>query len=170
MESECLENSVKEEVEYLKECLRTHGAKTVHGLLAAFLIWLFGNLVFIPLASSLDWQTKAFCSLIFFIAFTVLVLMALPSMKRLIDAFSIFPARKYGIKKGLSYEGSLVLFRHLLYIFSAVILYLLYFPFLANFHPSISGIVLILLLIWVFFLTLRILSLFSKKMLEWLYP
>lgn len=160
---------ISEEKENFIEYLRTYGAKTVHNLLSAFLIWLFGNLVFIPLASTLNWQTRVFCSLIFFVAFTLLVLRAFPGLKRLIDAFSVFPARKYGLKKGLSYENSLVLFRHIMYIISAVILYLLYFPFLASFHPSISGIVLILVVIWIFFLALRILPILFPKILEWLY-
>lgn len=160
---------ISEEKENFIEHLRTYGAKTVHNLLSAFLIWLFGNLVFIPLASTLNWQTRVFCSLIFFVAFTLLVLRAFPGLKRLIDAFSVFPARKYGLKKGLSYENSLVLFRHIMYIISAVILYLLYFPFLASFHPSISGIVLILVVIWIFFLALRILLISFPKILEWLY-
>jgi hypothetical protein len=164
-----VKNLVKEEIENFQKCLKTYGAKTIHNLLAAFLVWLFGNLVFIPLASTLNRQTKTFCSLTFFIAFTLLVIRALPSLKRLIDTFSIFPARKYGIKKGLSYENSLILFRHVFYIISGVILYLLYFPFLTNFHPSISGIILILMLIWIFFLTLRILNILSQKILEWLY-
>ena len=168
MERKKVERSEKE-IENFQKCFKTYGAKTAHNLLAAFLIWLFGNLVFIPLASSLNWQTRAFCTLIFFIAFTILVIRALPDLKKLIDAFSIFPARKYGIKRGLSYENSLILFRHLLYIISAVIVYLLYFPFLTNFHPSINGIVLILVLIWIFFLTLRILLILSQKIREWLY-
>ena len=161
-----MEDSVKKEIENLVEYLRTYGAKTAHNLLAAFLIWLFGNLVFIPLASSLNWQTRVFCSLIFFIAFTLLLSRALPGLKKLIDAFSIFPARKYGLKKGLTYENSLVLFRHVLYIIITVFLYLLYYPFLTNFHPSISGIVLILVLIWIFFLSLRICSILFPRFLE----
>jgi len=161
--------SVREDIEKFQECLKIYGAETVQNLSAAFLVWLFGNLVFIPLASTLNWQTKTFCSLTLFIAFTLLVTRALPSLKRLIDTFSIFPARKYGIKKKLSYENSLILFRHVLYIISIIVIYLLYFPFLTNFHPSISGIVLILMLIWIFFLTLRILTILSQKILEWLY-
>ena len=164
-----MDDSVKEEIENFQKCLRTYGAKTVHYLLSAFLIWLFGVLVFIPMASSLNWQTRILCTLIFFVAFTLLVSKTFSGLKELIDAFSIFPARKYGVKKGLQYEDSLVLFRHLSYIIFAVILYLLYLPFLANFHPSISGITLILLLIWIFFLTLRILSILSQKILRWLY-
>jgi len=164
-----LSNTVKAEIEDFEERLRTYGPKTIHNLLSAFLIWLFGNLVFIPIASSLSWQARAFCTLIFFVAFTLLVLRALPGLKNLIDAFTIPLARKYGLKKGLTRENSLVLFRHILYIISVVILYLLYLPFLANFHPAISGIILILMLIWIFFLGLRILLILSSKILEWLY-
>jgi len=161
--------SVREDIEKFQECLKIYGAKTVQNLLAAFLVWLFGILVFIPLASTVNWQTKAFCSLTLFIAFTLFVMRALPSLKRLIDTFSIFPARKYSMKKKLSYENSLILFRHVLYIITIIIIYLLYFPFLTNFHPSISGIVLILMLIWIFFLILRILTILSQKIMGWLY-
>jgi hypothetical protein len=164
-----VKNLVKEEIENFQKCLKTYGAKTIHNLLAAFLIWLFGNLVFIPLASTLNWQTKTFCSLTFFIAFTLLVIRALPSLKRLIDTFSIFPARKYSTKKKLSYKNSSILFRHVMYIISIIIIYLLYLPFLTNFHVALSGIVLILVLIWIFFLILRILTVLSQKILEWLY-
>jgi len=164
-----MNGSFKEDIENFQECLKTYGVETVQNLSAAFLVWLFGNLVFIPLASTLNWQTKTFCSLTMFIAFTLLVTRVLLGLKRLIDTFSIFPARKYGIKKKLSYKNSLILFRHVLYIISIIIIYLLYFPFLTNFHPSISGIVLILMLIWVFFLTLRILTILSQKIMNWLY-
>lgn len=165
-----MNDSFKEDVENFKECLQTHGSRTTQNLLAALLVWLFGTLVFIPLADTVNWQTRAFASLIFFITFTILVLRAVPGLKKLIDAFSIFPARKYGIKKGLSYEESTVLFRHIFYITYAVILYLLYSPLLMSFHTAINGIVLILVLIWIFFLTLRIISILSQKIVEWLHP
>ncbi len=163
-----MEKSAEEEIENFTEYLRIYGTKTSHNLLSALLIWLFGNLVFIPLAGSLNWQAKVLCSLIFFIAFTILVLKALPNLKKLIDTFSIFPARKYSTQKRLNYESSLVLFRHAFYIISSVILYLLYFPFLTNFHPSVSGMVLILVLIWIFTLLARICSILFPKFLEWL--
>ena len=162
-------SSKKKEIENFKECLRIYGPKTLHNLSSAFLIWLFGNLVFIPLSSSLNWQTKTLCSLIFFVAFSLLVVKALPGLRKLIEAFSVFPARKYSLKRGLSYENSLLLVRYVFYIISTVIFYLLYFPFLVNFHPSISGIVLIIVLIWILFLALRILLVMTHRIIEWLY-
>lgn len=163
-----MNTTVEDEIEKFKECLKSYGAKTVHLLLSAFLIWLFGNLVFIPLATSLSGEVKTVNSLIFFVAFTVLILKALPGLKKLIDAFSVFPARKYFVKRGLNYSESLVVSRQVSYIISIVIFYLLYFPFLANFHPAISGIVLIVVIIWIFFSALQILLISSRKIFEWM--
>jgi hypothetical protein len=156
------------EIENLVKCLRAYGEETVQYLLAALLLWLFGNLVFIPLANSLNWQTKGFVSLIFFVPFTILVAKTIPGLKKLVEAFSPFPARKYGSKKGLTYTDSIVLFRYAFYIILTVVFYLLYHSFLTNFHPSISGMVLILVLVWIFFLSLRILSILFPRFLEWL--
>lgn len=164
-----MNSSVEDEIGDLKDYIKTHGGSIVHLLLSAFLMWLFGNLVFIPIAVSLSWQAEIFCSLIFFIVFTVLIVRALPSLKKLIDTFSVFPARKYILKRGLSYEESVVVSKQVLYMISLVILYLLYLPFLSNFHPAVNGIALILVLIWIFFSTLRILLISSQKIFEWLH-
>lgn len=168
-ERKTLDNSIKAEIGDFQECLKAYGPKTIHGLLSAFLIWLFGNLVFIPLASSLNWQTKILCTLVFFSAFTLLILRALPGLKKLIDAFSVFPARKFSLKKVSNYEDSLILSKNALHIIFTVIFYLSYFPFLMNFHPAINGIVLILVLIWIFFLVSRVLLVLSPKILKWFY-
>lgn len=163
-----MKSSIRVEIEDFRKSLKTYGSKVLHNLLSAILIWLFGNLVFIPLASSLNWQTRAFCTLIFFVAFSFFIFKALPGLKKLIDSFSVFPARKYGLKKGLTYENSLVLFRYVSYIVISIIFYLLYFPLLANFHFAVSGIVLILVLIGIFFLILRMLQILFNPILEWL--
>ena len=164
-----MNNPVKKEMDSIVEYLRTNGAATTQNLLAAILIWLFGNLVFMPLANSLNWQTRIICTLVFFVAFTIFVMRALPGAKMMIDAFSVFPARKYWARKGLSYQDSLVVSRHALYMIFALVLYLLYLPFLTSFHFSVAGVVLILVLIWMFFLASRILSILSKRMLQELH-
>ena len=164
-----MKDTVKAEMENLRDLLKIHGPRTVHSLLSALLIWLFGNLVFIPIASTLNWQTEVLCTLIFFAAFTILVLRALPGLRKLVEAFSVPLARKCSQRRGLSYESSLVLSQNTLHIVTIVILYLLYFPFLASFHPAINGIVLILVLFWIFFLASRILYTLLPKIIEWFY-
>ncbi|MFB0501618.1 MAG: hypothetical protein ACETVP_04035 [Candidatus Bathyarchaeia archaeon] len=155
-----------EEIEEFIQCLRTRGPVTFHNLLAALLVWIFGVFVFIPIANSLNKQTRLLTSLIVFITFTIFLYRATLGFKKLIDAFSFFPARKYGLKRGIDQEDALTLFRYTFYIIFTLIVYALYFPFLTSFHFAISGIVLILILIWIFFLALRILSILSSKILE----
>ncbi len=161
-----MSSQTRREIDDLAQCLRNHGPAAFHNFLAALLVWLFGVLVFIPLANSLNWQTGLLCSLVIFTAFTILMYQAILGFKKLIDAFSFLPARKYGLKRGIAQEDALTLFKYVFYIIFALIVYALYFPFLTQFHFAISGIVLIVVLIWIFFLALRILSILSSKILE----
>ena len=161
--------STAEEIDNFKKTLRLNGAKTLHLLLSAMLIWLFGVLVFIPIASSIGWNAELLCSLIVLVAFTILVSRAIPGFKNLIDAFSVFPARKYLVKRGLTYHNATIVSKQILYMLSIVILYLVYFPFLVRLHPAFSGIVLILVIIVVFFLALKTLRASHRTITDWLY-
>ena len=161
--------STAEEITNLKQALRLYGAKTFHLMLSSILIWLFGELVFIPMASSIGWNAELVCTLIVLVAFTILLSRAISGFKNLIDAFSVFPARKYLIKRGLTKEDAVVVSKQFLYMFSIVILYLLYFPFLMRLHPAFSGIMLILAVIFVFFLALKTLRVSHRAIIDWLY-
>jgi hypothetical protein len=161
--------STAEEIRNFKQALRLYGAKTLHLLLSAMLIWLFGVLVFIPMASSIGWNTELVCTLIVLVAFTLLVSRAISGFKILIDAFSVFPARKYLIKIGLAKDNAVVVSKQILYMLSIVILYLLYFPFLVRLHPAFGGIMLVLVLIFVFFLAVKTLRASHRAITEWLY-
>jgi hypothetical protein len=158
----------KKAMERASHHLKAYGQKTMSVLLTALLIWLFGVLVFIPLAESLNWQTRVLVSLTFLMAFSLMLFKTIPGVKRLVDAFSLFPAKKYGIAKGFSYENAVTLFRYAIYIVCSLILYGLYLPFLVSFHPAISGMTLILVLTLMFFLLLRIFSILLPKLAEWL--
>lgn len=161
-----MEAKQTEEINEFVQRLRTHGPVTFHNFLTALLVWLFGVLVFIPIASSINWQTRLLCSLIVFVTFTVFMYRATLGFKKLMDAFSFFPARKYGSKRGIDQEEALNLFRYTFYIIFALVVYALYFPFLTSFHFAISGIVFIVIIVWILFLALRILSILSSKILE----
>jgi MFS family permease len=161
-------DSDRADLKKFQEQLRSHGPKTFQNLLSAVLMWLFGNLVFIPLADTLGWQTRILCTLLFFVTFTILILAALPDLRKLIDSFSVLPAKKVSRKSGLDYKSSTILSRNILQILLALIFYLLYSPFLASFHPSINGIALILVLVWIFFLASSILHVSLPKILRWI--
>ncbi len=155
----------RKEIEKLIQCLRAYGPATFHNLITALVTWLFGVLVFMPVAYSLDLQTGQIVTLIVFMMFTVFIFRAIPSFRKLIDAFAFFPARKYGSKKGMAYADALTLFKYTFYVIFALVVYALYFPFLTSFHLAISGITLIVVLVWIFFLALRILSILSSRVL-----
>jgi len=159
-------SQTKPEIDDLAQCLRDQGPSAFQNFITAGIIWLFGVLVFVPLANSLNWQTGLLCSLIVFTSFTIFVYRATLSFKKLIDAFSFLPARKYGSKRGMKLEEAITLFRYVIYIIFAIVVYALYFPLLTSFHFAVSGIVLIVLIIWIFFLALRILSILSFEILE----
>ena len=160
--------SAAEEIINFKQALRLYGAKTLQLLLSAMLIWLFGVLVFMPMASSIGWNAELICTLIVLVAFTILVSRAIPGFKNLVDAFSVFPARKYLIKRGLAKENAIVVSNHSLYMLSIVVLYLLYFPFFARLHPAFNGIVFILVVLFVFFLALKTLRVSHRAITDWL--
>jgi hypothetical protein len=161
--------STAEEIANFKQALRLCGAKTLHLLLSAMLIWLFGVLVFIPMAHSIGWNVELVCTLTVLVAFTILISRTITGLKILIDAFSVFPARKYLIKKGLARENAVAASKQILYMLSIVVLYLLYFPLLVRLNPAFSGIVLILVIIFVFFLALKTLRASHKAITDWLY-
>jgi hypothetical protein len=156
------------EIQNFKQTIRTDGAKTLHLVLAAALIWLFGVLVFIPTAAEIGANTELLVTLIILAAFTTLYLQALPGTKDLIDAFAVFPARKYLTKKGIPKENAIAASKQLLYIVAIIIGYLLYLPFLARLHPALNGITLILVIITIFLLTVKTTRLFKTAIVSWL--
>ncbi len=162
-----MEEPSKEQIEESIKILKTNSEKVLVNILAALLIWLFGNLVFVPLAASLNLETKLLTSTIFFIAFTSLIIHALPRLKKSIDAFSILPFKKL-VRKGFTVEESRNILRNLMYIISGVIMYFLFSSFLIIFHPSVSGIALILLILWIFVVFLKVGTILFPKFINWL--
>lgn len=129
-----------------------------YNLLAALLIWLFGVLVFIPIADTINAQTKLFVNLIIFIPFTILLFKAVPKVKRLLEIFAVVLVRKFKFMEGVKEDDRIVVFKKLLYIVFIIVTYLFYFPLLNNFHPAINGIVLIVALLWSLLLLFKILQ------------
>ncbi len=162
-----MEEPSREQIEESIKILKTNSEKVIMNILAALLIWLFGNLVFVPLAASLNLETKLLTSIIFFIAFTIPIIHALPGLKKSIDAFSILPFKKL-VRKGFTVEESRDILRNLMYVISGVIFYFLFSSFLVIFHPSVSGIALILLIIWIFVVFLKVGTIVFPKFINWL--
>ena len=156
-------NEASEPVERAKKDNRYN---ITYNLSAAFFIWLFGVLVFIPIAETINSQTKFLVNLIIFIPFTILLLKAIPGVKRLSEIFAVVLARKFKFTSYVKEDEQIIVFKKLLHIVFIIITYLFYFPFLNNFHPAINGIVLIVALLWSFLLLFGILQIILKSKTE----
>lgn len=156
----------KQKLTDLAQTLKNQAPAALTYLLGALLVWLFGVLVFLPLANSMNRQTEILCSLIVFISFTAFMCKAASGCKKLIDAFSVLFARSYGKKWVIPSGEALAVFKNAFYIIAGFVTYALYLPLLINFHPAIAGIVLILVVIWSFFLLLRIAPVLFSRFLH----
>lgn len=154
------------EMDRLAKVFREHGSRTVRLLLGALFLWLFGVLVFIPLARSISWHTEMAVSLIVLLAFSGMLYRALPGAKALVDAFSSVPARKMAERRGIGIEDAGMLIRYLLYLASGALAYLMYLPFMLGFHGALAGIVLIVLLMLASILVVRILPVLGRSLLN----
>jgi len=116
------------------------------------LIWLFGVLVFLPLADEIDPRgLSVLVSLVVFSAFTVFLAKSLKGLRMVLDVASTRLWDGLGKKRGMNQKDT----RKLLRATILVAIYLLYSPLLARFHSSINGIVIIITLLGVFWTILR---------------
>jgi hypothetical protein len=114
----------------------------------AALIWLFGVLVFLPLAEDVDPnQLPIFVSLIVLVSFTIFLVRGLRDILNVINiASKNLTSEICHIKKLEKTEKLEKRIRVTLEAASILIVYLLYSPFLSSFHPSLNGIAIILTL------------------------
>jgi hypothetical protein len=161
--------SATQDAENLKRVFHSEGTKTAQNLLSALLIWIFGVLLFIPLATSIGSTTRLLCTVLILAGFTIFVAQAVGSFKNLIDAFAAIPARKYLVKRGWNREDGIVVSKQGLYFIFTIILYLMYYPFLVNVHPAASGSLLIIAVVVFFFFAVRAIRASRKAIMEWLY-
>jgi len=160
----------KEKVEDALKYIRRDFPSAITNLILALLIWLFGALVFIPIAGSVDpsGRTSLVCGLIVISSFTLLLVRAISPLKSSIDAFASLLALKYSGRRDLSYDDLTVLFRYTAYITVPLAIVALFWPLLSAIHPALSGLTFILVLIWAFVLLSRIFSILSRTVAEWL--
>ncbi len=131
---------------------------TLTNLFAAVLIWLFGALVFLPAAYRIAPRGLPLaCSLIILTGFSIFVFRAFAGLRLLLDATSDVLAYEYIKRKKTNFpiEKPKTAVRCILYITAALVLYLLYSSFLVAIHPSLSGLVLIPIVLWFFLMLFK---------------
>lgn len=153
-----------------KQEIKTSFPKIIINLVVAALIWLFAVLVFQPLANTLGdpflFGLIGMTSLISGIVLIALAIIFLRIIKEVGDlAYGIAGLATLSFSRGETSESKLEShrsgFKRLGYVIVAVIAYLFFLPIIAGLHPTLAGIVLIVLLIWAIMMLFRVGGVFS---------
>ena len=145
--------SENEARENLISVSREHLPDTLINLFVALLIWLFGILVFLPAAYSISPRgLPLLCSLIILVGFSLFIFRSFDGLQSLLNSTSDFLAYVYIRRRNakVHVERLKTASRSISYVITALILYLLYSPFLVAIHPALNGLVLIPIILWIF--------------------
>jgi hypothetical protein len=124
------------------------------GVIAAILLWLFGNLIFIPIAQGIEWfgyPLPQILTFVILIALAVFVLKILVDVRKAVDALAGIAAVEIGTPTDVSeteIEHYTTAMRGIFYIIIVSLAFLLFSSYLAMIHPALSGVVLLAIVVW----------------------
>ena len=131
------------------------GPKVALTICVAVLVWMFGNLVFIPLSEGLmlsQYAVTQIISLIILSTLAMLVLSTVIQARRLTNAAAGFLAYSIGARRGEVTQEELDHYKTALTGIAMVLIialaFLLFSENLATIHPALAGIALIVAVIW----------------------
>ena len=129
----------------------------VFTVIAAVLIWIFGNLVFMPLAEGITlygrWPLDKVISLVILVALIAIVLRAMLALTRIADGISTFFAIEMGRIRPKNFDENALrkyqsFLRGIVYTIMIILIFILIQDYLTYIHPALSGIVLLIIVVW----------------------
>jgi len=144
--------SEREARDKLVSVAREHLPDTLINLFTAMLIWLFGALVFLPAAYRIaPGGLPLACGVILLVGFSIFIFKGFTGLRPLLESASDVLAYEYTRwrKAKFPLQRLKTVVECLIYVVVALILYALYSPFLATIHPSLNGLVLITVILWI---------------------
>lgn len=142
------------------KAVRQVGARVVLSVGAAILIWVFGNLVFLPIAKELTQQflgypVHSIISFIIVVALAIIILTVFVDIRRLTGGIGGVLAYQFGKAGGEvnieTYNNYRIALDGILYVVVVSLAYLLFAGYLAEIHPAIPAALLILIVLWAIF-------------------
>jgi hypothetical protein len=142
------------------KALREVGARVALSIGAAILIWLFGQLVFIPISQGMEqvflgYPVGEIISFIFVVTLALIIITIFIDIRRLTSGLAGVLAYQFGRASG---EINIESFRHyrialdgILYVVIVSLAYLLFAQYLGNINPALPAILLIAIVIWAIF-------------------
>lgn len=131
--------------------------QTVVYFSASALTWLFGVLVFLPLAENIDRQgLSILVALLIFSACSLFLIKGFGGLGQALDVASSILTEKYAqVRRRRSVKKARRRMRTALEVGATAVVYLFYSPLLSRFHPSINGVALIITGLGVLWLLLK---------------
>ncbi len=139
------------------------------GVIAAVLLWLFGNLIFLPISEGIEWfgyPLTQILTFIIMIGLGIFVMKILVDVRRAVDALAGLAACEIGAPYDVTpkevghYKTAL---RGILYVVIVSLAFLLFSDYLARIHPALSGLVLISIVGWSIFEIWRAVKAISEE-------
>ena len=145
------EQSYKESSRQLKQ----NGASIAISIFIAIIIWVFGNLAFLPISEGVTffrWPMTEVVSFIILVALVIIILRVFLQIRGLTDGLGGVMAYELGKAAGEvrkeAYEHYRDALRGVLYVVVVILAYLLFSSYLVAIHPGLAAIVLIFIVIW----------------------
>jgi hypothetical protein len=127
------------------------------GVIAAILLWVFGQLIFIPISQGIYWFGYPLTEILTFIILVGLVIFVvriLADVRRAVDGIAGLAACEIGAPYDVTpseVEHYKTALRGILYVIVVSLAFLLFSDYLARIHPALSGVVLIAIVVWAIF-------------------
>lgn len=161
-EEKSLEEYGKEVYVASTTLIRETSPKVVLNIGVAVLIWLFGNMIFIPISKGIfirEYAVTQVISLITLVSLAGLMVAVVYELRRMADAAAGILAYQIG-KRGEVSADEVSHYRTaltgLLYVAIVSIAFLFFSTNLSVIHPALTGIALIAVVIWAFFTLWRV--------------
>lgn len=140
--------------------LRQVGARVFLSIGAAILIWIFGEMIFLPIAKGMTqefmgYPVHSIISLIIVIALAIIIFTVFIDIRRLTGGMAGVLAYHFGKASGEisveTYKNYRTALDGVLYVIIVSLAYLLFANYLAEINPVIPAILLVLIVIWAVF-------------------
>jgi len=140
--------------------LRQVGARVFLSVGAAILIWIFGEMIFLPIAKEMTEQFMGYpvhsiISFIIVIALAIIIFTVFIDIRRLSGGMAGILAYHFGKASGEMSTENFKNYRTaldgILYVIVVSLAYLLFAGYLAEINPAIPAILLILIVVWAIF-------------------
>lgn len=153
MTTEMYQDTMREARKIMSETL----PRIVLDVSAAVLIWLFGQLVYLPIAEGIDFFGYPLPQILNFIilaALIIIILKVIVDVRKFIDGLASYAAAIVGSDYDVSedeihhYETAL---KGLFDVIVVSLAYILLVDYFSGIHPAIAGVTLLALVVWAIF-------------------